>query len=253
MVKFCRREPRMKKRLLIITTIMVLWAAPGLAQFDLGDLLKGFGLGEQGGLAELSEGKIAAGLKEALQVGTENAVNLTGQPGGFFKNEAIKILMPEKLQTLERGLRAMGYGPKVDEFVLSMNSAAERAAPQAKQIFWNAIGEMSFADAKKILYGSETAATEYFKERTSGKLMAAFKPQVDKAMNEVGVTRQYKELFGLFQSIPFAKTESLDLDQYVTSKGLEGLFRMLGEEEKKIRTNPTARVTDLLKEVFEKK
>jgi hypothetical protein len=241
----------MKLRLVVIAAVVVLFAVPVDAQFDFGDFLKGFGL--PGGPGELTEGKIASGLKEALQIGTENTVKLTGAPGGYLKNEAIRILMPEKLQTLEKGLRAIGYGPNVDEFVMSMNNAAERAAPQAKQIFWDAIGEMSFADAKKILNGSETAATEYFKEKTSGKLTAAFKPQVDKAMNEVGATRQYKELFGLFQSIPFAKTESLDLDQYVTTKGLDGLFHVLGEEEKKIRTNPAARVTDLLKEVFAKK
>lgn len=241
----------MKSRSLMVAVLFVLCPMPAFAQFDLGDFLKDFGLGTRGG--ELTESKIASGLKEALQVGTENTVKLTGRPGGYLKNEAIKILMPEKLQTLEKGLRAMGYGPKVDEFVMGMNNAAERAAPKAKQIFWDAIAEMSFADATKILHGSETAATDYFKDKTSAKLVTAFKPEVDKAMNEVGATRQYKELFGLFQSIPFAKTESLDLDHYVTTKGLDGLFHVLGEEEKKIRTNPAARVTDLLKEVFAKK
>ena len=112
----------------------------------------------QGGL---TDGKVASGLKEALQIGTQNAVNLTGKTDGYFKNEAIKILMPEKLRTLETGLRAVGYGPKLDEFVLSMNRAAERAAPAAKQIFWDAIGAMTFDDAQKILKGGDTAATEY--------------------------------------------------------------------------------------------
>jgi len=167
-------------------------------------------------------------------------------------NQAIRILMPEKLQTLEKGLRLVGYGPQVDEFVLSMNRAAEQAAPHAKKIFWDAIGEMTFDDAGRILNGSETAATEYFKSKTTDKLAAAFRPVVDRTMNEVGVTRQYKALVAQYQIIPFVKSEVMDIDQYVVTKSLDGLFYVLGEEERKIRTNPAARVTDLLKEVFAK-
>ena len=161
--------------------------------------------------------------------------------------------MPEKLRTFEKGLRAVGYGPQVDEFVLSMNRAAEKAAPFAKQIFWDAIGEMTFDDVRNILSGNETAATGYFKGKTTDKLTVVFKPPVSNAMNEVGVTRQYKELTGRYESIPFVKKESFDLDHYVVTKALDGLFHMVGEEEKKIRKNPAARTTDLLKEVFGKK
>ncbi len=140
------------------------------------------------------EEESAAGLKDALRVGVGNAVNLTGQVDGYFRNEAIKILMPKQLQSLEKGLRAVGYGPQVDEFVLSMNRAAERAAPQARGIFVDAIGQMTFSDARQILTGGETAATDYFKAKTSDKLTAAFRPVVEKAMNETGVTHQYKAL-----------------------------------------------------------
>ncbi len=234
-------------RLLILGVLLVLVAPPASAQLD--QLLKGLGIGQQSGL---SEAKIGSGLKEALKVGTENTVKLTGRVDGYFMNEAIKILMPEKLQTLEEGLRLVGYGPQVDEFVLSMNRAAERAAPQAKQIFWDAIGEMTFDDARKILNGSETAATEYFKSKTTDKLTAAFRPVVDRTMNEIGVTRQYKALVAQYQTIPFVKSETVDIDQYVVTKSLDGLFHVLSEEERKIRTNPGARVTDLLKEVFAK-
>ncbi|RMF83864.1 MAG: DUF4197 domain-containing protein, partial [Nitrospinota bacterium] len=185
-------------------------------------------------------------------IGTENAVRLTGRPDGFFRNQAIKILMPEKLQTLEKVLRAVGYGPQIDEFVLSMNRAAERAAPFAKEIFWDAIREMSFEDARKILTGGDTAATEYFKAKTSDKLAAAFRPIVEQATNEVGVTQKYKALTQRYQAIPFTKEVVVDLDEYVVTKTLDGLFYMVGEEEKKIRTDPAARVTDLLKEVFGK-
>jgi hypothetical protein len=227
--------------------IVFLTALPASAQLD--QILKGLGIGQKAGL---SDAKIASGLKEALKIGTENTVHLTGKTDGYFLNQAIKILMPEKLRTLEKGLRAVGYGSQIDEFVLSMNRAAEQAAPAAKQIFLDAIAEMSFEDARKILSGNETAAMEYFKGKTTDKLTTAFRPAVDKSMNEVGVTRQYKELVGLYETIPFVKKETFDLDGYVVTKALDGLFHVLGEEERKIRTNPEARVTGLLKEVFGK-
>jgi len=237
----------MQARWVLPGILCVLVATSASAQLD--QFLKGLGIGRPSGL---SEAKIGSGLKEALKVGTENTVKLTGRADGYFMNQAIKILMPEKLQTLEKGLRLVGYGPQVDEFILSMNRAAERAAPQAKQIFWDAIGEMTFDDAGKILNGSETAATEYFKSKTTDKLTAAFRPVVDRTMNEVGVTRQYKALVAQYQTIPFVKSEAVDIDQYVVTKSLDGLFHVLGEEERKVRTNPAARVTDLLKEVFAK-
>ena len=150
----------------------------------------------------IGELRIGAALKQALQVGTENAVKLTGRPDGYFRNEAIKILMPERLKTLEQGLRVVGYGPQMDELVLGMNRAAERAAPAAKTIFWDAIAAMTIDDGRRILQGSDTAATDYFKEKTTEKLTAAFGPVVSSAMDEVGVTRQYKELVGAAQALP---------------------------------------------------
>src|SRR5574337_2045253 len=128
-------------RLFVVAAILLLAAAPALGQLD--QLFKGLGIGQQSGL---SDAKIGSGLKEALKIGTENAVTLTGRTDGYFRNQAIKILMPERLQTLEKGLRMVGYGPQVDEFVLSMNRAAERAARAAKEIFWDAIGGMTFDD-----------------------------------------------------------------------------------------------------------
>jgi hypothetical protein len=164
----------------------------------------------------------------------------------------MRCLMPERLRTIERGLRATGYGGEVDALVLSMNRAAEHAAPEAKKIFWDAIGKMTIDDAQRILNGTPTAATDYFKDKTSASLTLAFRPIVDRAMNEVGTARQYNELLGRAQAIPFLKTESYDLDRYVVGKALDGLFHVVGEEERKIRTDPAARVTDLLKEVFAK-
>ncbi len=236
---------RMSTRALAACLGVLLTTSPAPAQLD--QLLKGLGAAQPGALSEV---KVGAGLKEALEVATENSVSITGRPDGYFANQAIKILMPEKLRTVEKGLRAVGYGPQVDELVLSMNRAAERAAPSAKQIFWEAIGAMTFDDARKILGGGDTAATEFFKAKTSDKLVAAFRPAVDGAMNEVGVTRQYNELIGRFEAIPFARAEAFDLDGYVVGKALDGLFHVVGEQERQIRTNPAARTTDLLKEVF---
>jgi hypothetical protein len=177
-------------------------------------------------------------------------VKLTGRLDGYFKNAAIKILMPDRLKTLERALRTVGYDRQVDDLVLKMNRAAERAAPAARQIFWDAIGAMTIDDARGILDGRETAATDYFKAKTTGSLTAAFAPVVHRTMVEVGVTRQYEELFGRAQRIPFLDLEAFDLDRYVVGKALDGLFHVVGDEEKRIRTNPAARVTDLLREVF---
>ena len=200
--------------------------------------------------SELSDSKVGSGLKEALRVGAENAVKLTGRRDGYFGNEAIKILMPNNLRPVEKGLRAVGYGPKLDGFMLSMNRSAEAAAPAAKKIFGDAILSMSFDDARKILSGGDTAATDYFKSKTSTQLTAAFRPVVEKTMSENSVTQQYNDLVGQAQNIPFMKSPSLDITQYVVSKALDGLFFTLGQEEKKIRKDPMARTTSLLKEVF---
>jgi hypothetical protein len=238
----------MRSRALALVIAVLVVATPAWAQLD--ELLKGLGIGQKG---SLSEAKIGAGLKEALQVATENSVNLTGRLDGYFGNQAIKILMPEKLRTVEQGLRVVGYGDKVDEFVLSMNRAAERAAPAAKQIFWDAIGAMTFDDAQKILGGGDTAATEFFKRKTTDKLTGAFRPVVERTMSQVGVVRQYEELVGRFKAIPFAQTQTFDINGYVVAKALDGLFHVIGEQERQIRTNPAARTTALLKEVFAKR
>jgi hypothetical protein len=201
----------------------------------------------------LGDARIGEGLKEALRAGTENAVSVTGRVDGYFANQAIKILMPERLKSLEQGLRLIGQGDRVDELVLGMNRAAERAAPFAREIFVDAISDMSIDDARTILSGADTAATDYFKSKTTTRLTAAFEPVVARTMNEVGVARQYKDLLARAQAIPFFRTEDYDLDRYVVGKSLDGLFHVVGEEERKIRTNPTARTTELLREVFSRR
>jgi len=234
-------------KLLATILFLALAASPASAQFD--KVLKGLGSAVGGG-GGLSDAKIGSGLQEALKVGTENAVFQTSAIDGFFLNKAIKILMPKQIQSIEQPLRLVGFGPQIDDFILNMNRAAEKAVPFAKEIFWDAIGQMTFDDARKILNGNDTAATDYFKAKTSKKLHTAFRPPVENVMNQVGVTRQYSDLMGRYQSVPFAKSITFDIHQYVTEKATDGIFYVVAQEEKKIRTNPAARATDLLKEVF---
>ncbi len=203
-----------------------------------------------GGSGALTNDEIIAGLKEALEVGTEKAVALVSKADGYYRNPDIKISLPESVQKVEKFLRATGYGQKVDAFDLSMNRAAERAAPEAKSIFGDAIKQMTFDDAKKILNGRDNEVTLYFEDKTSDRLQEVFKPIVKDAMGEVGVTQSFQDLNARAESMPFGKSLSFDLDQYVTDGALNGLFKMLAEEEKRIRTEPAARATDLLKKVF---
>jgi hypothetical protein len=198
----------------------------------------------------LDENTIIAGLKEALSQGTDYAVNSLAKLNGYYGNEDIKILMPEKIRTVADTLKKFGFQQQVEDFTLSMNRAAENAAPQAKSYFVEAIKEMTFEDAQKILRGNDTAATDYFREKMHDKLYSAFEPSVSSSMNEVGVTRAYKKMMDKYTTIPFAKAKSLDLDHYVAEKSLDGLFYMVGQEEKEIRTDPVARTTDILKKVF---
>ena len=198
----------------------------------------------------LSLGDIVAGLKEALQVGTENTVNITSKLNGYYNNPQIKIPLPENVRKVEDLLRMAGLGDQVTAFEKSMNRAAERAAPAAKELFFGAIKQMTFADAKKILNGGENEATLYFKSKTYTPLTQRFEPLVHGAMSEVGVTRYYQNLEKKIRVLPVKGLLDFNLDQYVTSKALDGLFYMLAQEEAKIRRDPAARVTDLLKRVF---
>ena len=211
--------------------------------------IPGFG-GKAKTAVGLNDATIGSGLKEALSVGSQKAVRLVGKPGGYFDNDAIKILVPQNLRTVERVSRGLGQGARVDEFVASMNHAAESAAPEAETIFADAIAEMTIDDARKLLNGGDTSITEYFKSKTSARLAVAFRPHVEAAMSKNGVTQQYEALVGQVSWTPFGSGSSLDINGYVVNKALDGLFYMLGQQEKEIRTNPAARTTALLKQVF---
>lgn len=214
------------------------------------DVLKSIVSPSTGG--PVDESTIISGLKEALSIGTDKAVKNVSQVDGYFGNQMIKILVPEKIQKVTDILREIGYKKQVDDFILSMNRAAEKAAPQAASIFVDAIKGMTIEDARKILKDGDTAATEFFKRKTHDKIYSTFKPIISSSMDEVGVTHSYKEMIGKYESLPFVSKESIDLDHYVTNKAMDGLFYMVGQEEKKIRTDPAARITDLLKTVFGK-
>jgi len=210
------------------------------------------GIFDRLGLGSKGNGRIADGLKEALRVGANNAVSVTGKKEGFFVNEFIRILLPAPIRKAERGLRIAGMGGKLDELILGMNRAAEAAAPFAKDIFGSAIMQMTFSDAQNMFKGSDTAATDYFREKTSATLAGQFKPPVAKVMGEVGVTQQFSQITAQASRIPFLNMEKMDLETYVVDRALFGLFHVLGQEETKIRRDPAARVTSILKDVFGK-
>jgi hypothetical protein len=203
--------------------------------------------------SSLDNTTIVKGLKEALATGTERAVTEVAKPDGYFGNPLIKILLPDKVQRAADLLAAVGYQQQVNEFVLSMNRAAEAAAPKAAAFFGDAIRQMTVEDAKGILAGGDTSATQFFEKKLRSKLFDSFKPVVSNSMNKVGTVRSYQDMMGSYDSLPMASVlgvPSLDLNSYVTNKALDGLFTMVGQEEKKIRTNPAARTTDLLRTVF---
>ncbi|MEM7467524.1 MAG: DUF4197 domain-containing protein [Pseudomonadota bacterium] len=210
-------------------------------------------LGDSNVTSALSDSDVAGGLREALLKGAKSAVSNLGTTDGFLKNANVKIPMPKHLSMVESGLRTIGQDEIADSFVESMNRAAEQAVPQAADVFTDAIKDMSIEDAKGILNGGDSAATDYLQRTSSTKLREKFRPLVDAAIGQVGVTNKYQDIVGKADVLSgFVDTEKLDLGNYVTDKALDGVFFMVGEEERKIRENPAARTTELLKKVFAK-
>lgn len=201
------------------------------------------------GSGGVSPAEIASGLKEALRIGTQNGTDRLSAADGFFADAAVKILMPEEAKKVENTLRGIGLGNLVDKAVLSMNRAAENAAKSATPIFVNAIKEMTISDAIGILKGGDNAATNYFKDKTTVPLTKAFQPVIEQSLSKVNATKYWNDVFSAYNKFA-ASPVNTDLTAYVTERALTGIFYEVGLEEQKIRKDPAARVTDLLKKVF---
>ena len=217
----------------------------GLEGESFGDLLEGVG-----GKRPLDEQTIVAGLRDALSVGTENTVRRTGRTDGFLGNELIRIPLPESLRSVGGALRKVGFGSQVDELEVAMNRAAETAAGEAGEVFLSAIRDMTIGDARSILEGGDTAATDYFRDATQDKLRTRFEPIVDTGLQKVGAVQLHDRIMERYRAIPFAPDSGFHLRDYVTDEALDGLFTVLAQEEQRIRTDPAARVTALLRRVF---
>ena len=199
----------------------------------------------------LTTDEIVSGLKEALSLGAQKSGDKLSVTDGFFKDAVVKILMPPEVSKVESKMRMLGMGSLVDNAILSMNRAAEDASKSAAPIFIEAVKKMTVGDALGILKGTDTAATAYLRRTTSPQLTTAFAPVIEASLQKVDATKYWKDVFTAYNKVSFKKVNT-DLNSYVTERALNGIFYYVGEEEKKIRTNPAERVSDILKKVFAK-
>lgn len=199
---------------------------------------------------EPTQSEIVSGLKEALVVGITHAATDASKENGFYNNSLIKIPLPEEVEKVDKTVRDLGMGQLMDDFELSLNRAAEAASAEAVDIFVESIKQMTFQDAVGIWKGESDAATQYLKRTTQKQLNSAFKPIASEAIEKVEVTKYWDDVANIYNSVPFVTKVNPDLDQYVTDKAIDGLFVLVAEEEKKIREDPVARVSDILVKVF---
>ncbi len=238
------------KKILIVSALFFSF----IAVYAQSDLLKGVKSvvgGKSNAGAGLSNDDIVSGLKQALTLGAQKSADKLSAVDGFLKDAAVKILLPPEAQKVEKTLRSMGMGSLVDNAITSMNHAAEDAAKSAAPIFVNAVKNMSIQDALGILRGSDTSATAYLRKSTTPDLTKAFRPVIDTSLKKTDATKYWKTLFDTYNSLPttFKKVNS-DLPSYVTQRALTGIFYYVAQEEAKIRKDPAAQVTDILKKVF---
>ncbi|MCD9019974.1 DUF4197 domain-containing protein [Parachryseolinea silvisoli] len=229
---------------LLITLVLTACTSAQLNQ-TMGEVNKAIGKD-----APLTTTEVANGLKEALVKGISNGSDMASQLDGYFKNPKIKIPFPPEVKKVEDKLRQIGLGGEVDKFVMTLNRGAEDAAKEAKPIFIAAIKQMTIQDAWAILRGSDNAATEYLKRTTSSLLYDKFKPVIQNSLNKVNATKYYGDIVTRYNKIPLVEKVNPDLTDYATNKAMDGLFLLIAEEEKKIRLDPVARTTELLKKVF---
>lgn len=202
------------------------------------------------GIADLSNSDAVSGLKDALTQGSAAAIGKLGVTDGFFGNDKVRIPLPDALRNIESALRLMGMQRQTDELVTAMNRAAEQAVPEAKALLVNAIKNMSVQDAKGILTGGDTAATEYFRTTTSGQLTEKFLPIVTEATSKVGLAEKYNQLAGQGAQLGLVDEKQAKIENYVTQKALDGLFLMIAEQEKAIRRDPVGTATGMAQKVF---
>ena len=236
------------KNLFFIIAIVLLLPSCSSGQFDLGKIGKDINNGINH--KSLSNQDVIDGLKQSLTIGSQNASGSASKTDGYFKHPVIKIPFPPQAEKMEKELRSLGMDKQVNEFVMTMNRAAEEAAKQAAPIFVDAVKGMTITDGMNILKGKDTAATSYLRQKTSFSLHDKFKPVILTATQKVEVTKYWNPLITTYNKIPFVDHLNPDLEEYITQSALSGLFYLVSQEEVKIRKDPAARVTDLLKKVF---
>ncbi|MCC7373908.1 MAG: DUF4197 domain-containing protein [Verrucomicrobiales bacterium] len=243
-----------------LLALAALFATVGSTRLGAADFWERIGLkksSEGSSLLGLTEAQLTSGLKEALAKGIQSAITNLGRADGFLGDQAVRISTPESLRKLEKGLRTLGQDQMADDFVMAMNRAAEKAVPETAEVLGGAVRQMSIEDAKSIVNGSRTAATDFFRRTTQTNLQERLLPIVQRATESVGVTSSYKRMTDKVGGASLTKwfgrgggMEAFDLDAYVTRKTLDGLFLKMADEEKAIRENPAARTTELLQKVF---
>ncbi|MDP6709060.1 MAG: DUF4197 domain-containing protein [Alphaproteobacteria bacterium] len=235
--------------ILVIAFVVISPQGQMAAQGSVWDALKGLG-GSSGGTGGLGQSEIAAGLREALKVGTERVVGQVGAEDGFNADPQIHIPLPGALKNVQSVLRGFGMGSLADDLELRMNRAAEAAAPEAKQLFFQAISEMTLDDVQQIYNGPDDAATRYFQGKMSPPLAERMVPIVDRTLADVGAIRTYDEMIAQYKAVPFVPDVKADMTKYVVEKAMDGLFHYVAVEEAAIRRNPAKRTTELLQRVF---
>jgi hypothetical protein len=238
----------MINKYLLLAVILTLGFTPMSKAQILNEAIKLVEPAKQG----FSENDAVNGIKEALVKGTGTSVNLVSKINGYFGNPEIKIPFPENAKIIESKLRAIGLGSQADEVILSINRAAEDAAKEAEPIFVSAIRNMSITDAIQLVSGKNDACTQYLARTTTPELKSKFSPVVKASLDRVNATRLWADVVKTYNQIPFATRQNPNLTEYVTDKAINGLFTMIAKEELKIRQNPAARTTDILKKVFGK-
>lgn len=223
----------------------------GCAEFDPAVL--GTVLGTPTDQGPVDEATVSRGLREALRIGSGRAIDHVSRQDGFLANELIRIHLPEELDDMARLLRQIGFARQIDALEVAMNRAAEQASGEARDVFIDAITDMTIADAFGILRGGDTAATDYLRSRTSETLRQRFEPIIESKMERLGLYRSYNQLADTYNALPFASRPAVRLDRYLTDRALDGLFQTLADEERKIRQDPIARTTELLRRVFSRR